>query len=272
MANHTGFAGGNECRNARRHRGLSLLEFLGCLIAVVGGLWLGALYLGVDIRGLTYKALDDAELLQAVPEGYRPQPPAGHPASFSEEELAGRLQHELVALRAEITALRETTSAESRRRDQASVSSDPNKPTAEQTLAYWNHLREIAMDEAALQAGAQSARNDANTDQVFALRARVSRFAAKTLEATPERGVDDEALALGKELAEWFHRSGGLYDQAAQLWSNRSAQQSSAHFTHRWATSERQLTNEAELLANKATAVGAALSRRYGRSFPAFGG
>jgi hypothetical protein len=49
-------------RNNRR--GLTVLEFVGCVIAIVGGAWLGALYLGVDVRRLAYTALAEAELLE----------------------------------------------------------------------------------------------------------------------------------------------------------------------------------------------------------------
>ena len=37
--------------------GLSVLEFIGCLMALVGGIWLGAIYLGVDVRHVAYVAL-----------------------------------------------------------------------------------------------------------------------------------------------------------------------------------------------------------------------
>ena len=47
---------------ARRH-GLSLLEILSCIAALAGGVWLGALYLGVDVHTLVRGALVEAKIL-----------------------------------------------------------------------------------------------------------------------------------------------------------------------------------------------------------------
>src|SRR3970282_808214 len=48
--------------------GLSVLEFVGCLIALVGGVWLGAIYLGIDVHRVAYVALSESELMEKVPE------------------------------------------------------------------------------------------------------------------------------------------------------------------------------------------------------------
>ena len=53
--------------------GMSILEFVGCSLALVGGLWLGAIYLGVDVRQATYVALADSKLMDTVPESWRPE-------------------------------------------------------------------------------------------------------------------------------------------------------------------------------------------------------
>ena len=206
---------------------------------------------------------------------------------MSEEEIARNLQTEMVALREELAALRmarvsQPTSRTARTAKNGQVdssktqSTDPvqqaaNPWTAEQTLAYWKRLCAIALDEAALQVDAQKTFTDDTADRVFALRGRVSRFAAKAVEAIPSTGVDPEAIRLGSQLADWYLRGGQHYDRGAALWSDQSAQQSSAKFLKNWSTAKRQLDNEAELLNNKATAVQASLSRRYRTNFPTFG-
>lgn len=259
-------------RPSNRRRGLSLLEFIGCLIAVVGGMWLGAIYLGVDAEGLLFSALDEAELLDKVPERLRPDVPDGHPSQMTEEEFSTALQSELVALRQEIVALRETTHGKVGEGRNATDNGDPDQPTRKQTLAYWNRLRNIVQDEAALQANARAAWNEANADSTFALRGRVSQFAAKTVEAIPTERVDREAVKLGQQLVDWYRESGAHNQRAAQLWSDRNAQKSAAQLTRAWETADRQLRNEAELLVNKAASVRASLSRRYKSEFPPFNG
>lgn len=255
-------------RNANRN-GLSFLELIGCLLAAGGGMWFGAMYLGVDVDRVAYEAVRDSGLMESIPDGYKPHPPEGHLDLLSEEELASRLENELVALRHGITALRESNETSTVADHNAGDSADLS---GENTLVYWKHLIDIAIDEAALQSSAQSAFSKANADSVFALRGRVSRFAAKAVNASQTLGVSPQAQQLGSQLADWYLRSGKLYDQAAHLWSNENAQQSSAQLTKSWETSERQLNNEAELLSNKASSVRASLSRTYGVEFPEFGG
>ena len=255
--------------NAHRN-GLSFLELLGCLLAAGGGMWFGAAYLGVDVDRIAYEAVSKSGFMESLPEDIKPQAPEGHPDLLSREELASRLEHELVSLREEITALRESN--ESAKANDANTQNGDSEFSGENTLAYWGHLIEIAVDEAALQSSAQSAFSDANADTVFTLRGKVSRFAAKAVDASQTVGVSPRAQQLGTQLADWYLRSGKLYDQAAHLWSDQNAQQSSAQLTKSWETSERQLRNEAQLLSNKASSVRAALSRTYGVEFPEFGG
>ena len=54
---------------ARSNRaGLSALEFVGCLMALVGGVWLGALYLGVDVRHVVFGTLAKSKVMDQVPK------------------------------------------------------------------------------------------------------------------------------------------------------------------------------------------------------------
>ena len=99
----------NRCprfvRHGKQHRaGLSVLEFVGCVIAVVGGIWLGAIYLGVDLRRVAHEALSDTELLEKVPEDWRPV--GAEEEHMTREQLVTTLREELSGLRTEITSLR----------------------------------------------------------------------------------------------------------------------------------------------------------------------
>ena len=50
------------CAAAVGGSGLTILEFMACTIAVIGGAWLGALYLGVDVRHLAFTALSQSQV------------------------------------------------------------------------------------------------------------------------------------------------------------------------------------------------------------------
>jgi hypothetical protein len=76
--------------------GLSVLEFVGCLFAL----------LGIDVHHVAYVALSESDLLEKVPEQWRPEVPESAAGAPSSRELAKTVQNELVSLREEISALR----------------------------------------------------------------------------------------------------------------------------------------------------------------------
>ena len=128
----------------KRPRGLTILEFVGCFAAVVGGAWLGALYLGVDVKNVAVKAISQSEILDRMPAEWRPAVPQEN--VMTREQVVSTLRQELGTLRGEINALRsgktETTAGDSTSKETDSAS---QLPTKEKTLAYWSRLNEIAL-------------------------------------------------------------------------------------------------------------------------------
>lgn len=255
--------------------GLSVLEFVGCVIAVVGGLWLGAIYLGVDLRRVAHEALSDTELLERVPENWRPV--GAEEEHMTREQLVATLREELSGLRTEISSLRSGEREHGSETDAADAAGDsPEGSTAardskDKTLAYWNRLIEIASGETALQTDAATAFNDANAAKVFAIKSRISRFAAKAVEAVPQNGVDRLVVQFGRQLAVWYDRGGDLYDKAVNIWETTSAgSQSRSQLNEEWDRAELQHRNETRLLEEKASAVRSAASRQFGQEFPEF--
>ena len=51
------------------------MEVLTSLLAVAGGLWIGAQYYDVDLNGAAYQALDETQLLEKLPPDWRPPNP-----------------------------------------------------------------------------------------------------------------------------------------------------------------------------------------------------
>src|SRR5262245_14176724 len=152
-------------RGQNRRAGLTILEFLACATALVGGAYLGALYLGVDVRHLAFTALSQAKLLDKVPAEFRPVDPGEK--VLTREQLLTTLHEELGSLRNQITSLRSGTPGAVA---DAAGGGEPNSaallPTKEKTLAYWERLNEIAMSESQLQRDAESAFNTDNAAKV----------------------------------------------------------------------------------------------------------
>ena len=255
-----------------RRAGLSALEFIGCTIAVVGGAWLGALYLGVDVRHLAHTALVEAQLIDKVPEKLRPVGKVEK--AMTREQLVATLREELGSLRAELASLRSGSdpAADSSGQPRGVAASEPTTPhtTKEKTLAYWNRISEIALSEAALQRDAESASSDTNASRVFAIKGRISRFAARSVEAIPTDGVEGSLIRFGRQLGLWYDRGGELYERAVRIWETPTIGQNRQQLNQEWRRAESHHNNEAKLVNEKATAVRDAVSNHFGEEFPPF--
>jgi hypothetical protein len=249
--------------------GLTTLEFVGCLMAVVGGAWLGALYLGVDVKHVAYSALNESHLLEKMPKDWRPDPAEGQ--VVTREELASTLHEELGTLRNQISALRTGQSdGASTAAGGVPISGDSTMPTKERTLAYWTRLSEIALGETDLQQDAESAFSAANAAKVFAIKGRVSRFASKAVEAVPTEGVDEEAVKFGRRLQLWYDKGGDIYERAVRIWETPMGAQARTQLNDEWKQTDTQHRNEANLITRKASAVRGSVSRIYGVEFSEF--
>src|ERR1044072_8567270 len=96
-------ARGTSGQPCRSRAGLTILEFMACTIAVIGGAWLGGVYLGVDVRHLAFSALSQAKLLDKMPPELRPVDP--NEKVMTREQLLNTLHEELGSLRNQITSL-----------------------------------------------------------------------------------------------------------------------------------------------------------------------
>jgi hypothetical protein len=251
-------------------RGLSVLEFIGCIIAVVGGAWLGAMYLGVDVRHLAHTALSETELLEQMPPEWRPPGPQD---GVTHEQLVATLREELGTLKTEIANLRSGETSTAAQPQTAAATTDPAgkpQPTKERTLAYWVRLNEIALGEADLQADAETAFNDLNAARVFAIKGRIGRFAAKAVEAIPDEQLDDSVIQFGAQLSQWYEQSGELYERAMQIWESATNDEGRQQLNEDWKRADLHHKNEARLLREKASAVRTTVSRRFGEEFPVF--
>jgi hypothetical protein len=243
---------------------------MACTTALVGGAWLGALYLGVDIRHLAVTALSQAQLLDKMPPELRPVDP--NEKAMTREQLLTTLHEELGSLRNQITSLRAGGPA-----GQATAvtgggepASAELSPTKERTFAYWQRLNEIAMGESQLQRDAESAFNTDNAAKVFAIKGRISRFSAKAVEAVPTQEVDESVVRFGRQLGLWYDRAGELYEKAVRIWETPMGQQARAQLNDEWKRADDQHRSEGKLLSDKAAAVRGSMSRIYGKDFPVF--
>ena len=245
-------------------------------MALLGGIWLGAIYLGVDIRHVLYGALSESQLMDKVPEQWRPVEPAAKNAPTA-QELAESVHNELVALRQEITALRTSRQHEPGTANPAQETSTKDRPsvdakqlTKQATLEYWVRLHEVVQNEIALQRDAELAATEGNATKVAALKGRISRLTASAIRALPIASVDPAAVTLAKDLANWYERGARLYDQAVQIWESSARVSNGSQVSKDWERAQIQHRNEGRLLGDQVTAVRDSLKRRFGEGFAEF--
>jgi hypothetical protein len=234
------------------------------MTAVLGGAWIGALYLGVNVQHLAHTALEQARLLDSIPEQWRPEGPKQN--AVTREQLVATLRKEIGALRSEILALHTGDPANTARPLTEALAAAKTK-----TKNYWKRLNEIALSEETLQRDAQSALDESNAANVFAIKGRVSRFAAKSIEAVPSEGVDDAVVKFGRQLLLWYEKSGELYENAVRIWETPKTNLGRGQLGEDWKRSEMQHRHEARLLRERAAVVRGSISRQFAEEFPEFG-
>jgi hypothetical protein len=206
-----------------------------------------------------------------MPPDWRPPGPND---GVTREQLVATLREELNSLKNEIGTLRAgEPSPPNLQPSNATVTpADPaaSLSTFEKTLAYWRRLSEIALGEASLQAEAESAFEEGKASKVFAIKARVGRFAAKAVEAIPADQVDESVVQFGKQLSLWYEHGGELYERAMQIWESAANNEGREQLNDDWRRAELHHKNEAKLLRDKANGVRTAVSRKFGNDFPPF--
>jgi hypothetical protein len=251
-------------QSRQRRGGLSTIEFMGCVMAVFGGLYIGALYLGVNLEHVAHDTLDRANVLEKIPEKWRPE--SAKDQLVGHEHMDSLVRTELAAIRNDIQALHDETLPMSKPTAHAGATSTG----LDKTRAYWLRLNEIARRDGELQRDADTSAGGTNTAKVFAVKARVSRVAAKGITAAPTDEVDASIVKFGRQLSLWYDRTAEIYERAVRIWETTSSPQAREQLIAEWKRDEIQHRHETRLIRDKATAVRAAISRHFGEEFPAF--
>lgn len=189
----------------------------------------------------------------------------------TQEELAAQAQQELSSLQGEIAALEvgsETNTAPSAASDADAL--DETKRAA--TLAYWTQLQAVIGNQGGLQLDAEQAATDVSATKLAAIKARISRYAADAIRALPRKDVDESAVDVAKELANWYEQGANVLDQAVQVWESSTPGPNGSQLTKTWEQVQTQQVNEGRLLVSRLAAVRDSLTRRFGEGFAPISG
>jgi hypothetical protein len=231
-------------------RGLSFLEFIGCLVAMIGGVMLGAMYLGLDLKHMASGVLVQAKIVEpsyfAVAEEVTTELPNDSP----DAQKAGSSSSETSV--PQLNAKPAPTSAETRAA----------------TRAYWNKLTEYMAAEAQGRLREEGSPEEWHLYDYLAQRKRGHEQALETLATLNETGVDEKLVAHGQQVTNWHQSGVKLFDHALSLLSDGPGAKLTGPFAQSWQSAATQLRMEENLVLDRHKAVANYLDREYPAAAP----
>ncbi len=251
-------------------RGISKIELLGCLIAVGGGVWIGAQYVGLNLQGAAYQALDEAELLTQIPEEWRPENPDcpdGDCPSPEDVRLERQalLVGELHELRHEVALLTGDAADGS---DEAATLSEEDRRVRDSSQAYWAALSSVIGQVTKIQSRVSPYLGSEQHARALSARRRALEYGRSAVELLDTEGVDSEAVATGWRVAEWFGQGAETLQAALEIRSHQAIEGRSVSGSDVWANIEADLAKRTDLVRRKSRETAAYLSGRYFVEFP----
>lgn len=250
-------------------RGLSKFELLAALIAVAGGMWIGANYVGLDLNQTAYDALDDTELLGKIPEDWRPPNPECPDGDCpSEEEIR---QGQLDDLREQLDGLREevnliTGGVEPLPQGESTLTAEL-RTKRDRTLPYWNTLREIVTEVTTLQQRVASFQDPEKYARALSVRRRAMDYGLDAVKLLDDEGVDPQAVEAAGRVSEWFQHGAETIGSAVEIRSRQQIGGRSVTGVELWRSLEADLAKRTELVRRKTRETAGYLSSRYFTEF-----
>jgi hypothetical protein len=245
-------AGSYSAPHARK--GISAVEFVGAFAALAGGVVIGSMYLGVDVKATASRLLRQASAAPATnetksaAEQERPTEPA--PASDSAATKAP------VEPPAAVDAPATPAVAAPR---SASLFTDGIELTEEQrqkvTKAYWQALDGLMKAEVDHRTAGLKAGGNWELYDYLSARSEGHRTAAEAIAQLDAVGIDSHIIAYGKKALAWHEEGAKLYARAKDLLTDAPTAQLSGPFAQSWQSAATQHQMEERLLAEKRTAV-----------------
>ena len=261
-----------------QRRGGAVLEIFGCAVALIGGLILGSMYFGIDVKEVAVKALQHAELMTP------PAEPVADPAAVSVDVHAAIGN----ALTENGQGPAQPATAAKPAEDLADALALPVEQRRELTLAYWTAIDECMKNELAGRTAANAKSSDLQVYdyltlrnqglpkspkpkapaplktrrsknwalfEYLTLRNKGHQDAADAIEALDVRGVDGHVTAYAEKALAWHREGAELFKRASDLLTDAPSAQLSGPFAQAWQSKATQHQMEERLLAEKHQAV-----------------
>lgn len=255
----------------RNRRGLSFLEFVGCLLALGSGVAIGSVYLGVDMKTLTVGILERAELVdpgffgeQAVaqqtpfPAEDSPEPTDAFPAPA---DPVAPIAETVAAPQSENV---ETPAAENTQTTARSAETELTFEVSQAaTLRYWQGLTTCIVAERQHRSLKSLDVENWQLYDYLTLRREGHQQAVDAIEKLDERGVDERLVWHGRQVLSWHQAGVKLYARAVDLLTDAPTDQLTGPFAQSWQSSATQHRMEEKLVREKHFSVASYLDHEY---------
>lgn len=261
--------------NAKRNRqavgfarGVSIVEFVGCLAAMGGGIVLGSMYLGVDVKAMAVGLLEKADLeVPAILDDDAPAAPAPVEDATADDSAGQTPTDEFATFDSDAES--GETSADAATTDEEPAIETPELrelTDAEQlvaTKACWTALNTCMQQESS---NRSKSIRDPGSWQLFDYllhRKDGHQLVLESIDLIDLNGVDPRLESHLKQVLSW-HRSGAdLFERAAFLLTDAPAGKLSGPFAQSWQSAATQHRMEEKLILNKHSAVASYLEHTH---------
>jgi hypothetical protein len=279
--------------HAMPRRGVSILEFVGCMSAMIGGVFLGSMYLGVDVKEMAYSVLEQAHVVDPRPAAAKDAvaaptvtvPGAAGPSSPAATQPTSEIHAVETPAAAPPAAGRPASPIEPA--PAATPPTDEPIPPAPPTgfftrpelltdaqhhaltLEYWDALGVCMQNEVKNRVPAIDSEGNWQLFDYLTGRKEGHLKAAEAITKLDARGVDDHVMAYAIKARDWHADGAGLFGRALDLLTDAPTAQLSGPFAQSWQSAATQHRMEERLLAEKYQAVQSYLSNAYPPATPA---
>jgi len=255
---------------ACNRRGVSFVEFIGCLVALCVGVVLGSMYLGIDVQALAVDALEKADI--AVPELWDSKSSedtetvegeisSDDASQFENEETVSDSQEGQVTMAdADASPPQNTAVGNQDSLARQEFTADEQRTA---TRGYWAALNDCLQTETK----ARTAEiKDPSKWQLFDYlmhRKQCHQTAVEAIEILDSHGVDKRLIAHAEQVLGWQKAGVDLFDRATFLLTDASAGKLTGPLAQSWQSSATQHRMEEKLILNKHAAVASYLEHTY---------
>ena len=232
----------------KSRRGLSFGEFVGCLIAVSGGVMLGSMYLGIDVKTMAIGILEKAELIEpgqfGTDEEATPTNAPAEDAGTAEEASAGDRASEDMESIPTIEITEPDNNEDQTNENRSELSSDSGATdsngefvvqlTEEQrasfTRLYWEKLVDAMQQESTNRLSAIAENPSWQLFDYLKHRQKGHQQAADAILSLDKQGIDAKVLDYSQKALQWHESGVKLHKRAVQLLTDAPSSELSGPF------------------------------------------